>query len=135
MKIISTNELHRLCSLYIDDALDPNEKKNFESYLAVHADAAHEYEMLRRQKGLLGSKSSLPPNEWFWEKLSQRLTNASETGESVYPFSRKYLPIAAALTIVVAAFIGVLMFQQRDLLSRYFSEKKLPASRLRRSER
>lgn len=124
MKIISTKELRLLCSLYIDDALDPDEKKNFELYLAAHSDVAHELDTLRRQKALLGSRSPLPPNEWFWEKLSHRLTNAPETGESVYPFSRKYLPIAAALTIVVAAFIGVLMFQQRDLLSRYFSEKK-----------
>ena len=124
MKKISTNELHRLCSLYIDEELDPVEKKNFESYLAADSDAATELQMLRRQKALLHSKSPLPPNEWFWEKLSHRLTNPAETAESVYPFSRKYLPIAAALTIVVAAFIGVLMFQQRDLLSRYFSEKK-----------
>ncbi len=130
MEIISTNELHRLCSLYLDDALDPGEKKNFEAYLAAHTDAANELEMLRRQKALLGSRSLLPPNEWFWEKLSLRLTNAADTRESVYPFSRKYLPIAAVLTIVVAAFVGVLMFQQRDILSRYFSEKKIEVQHL-----
>ena len=124
MKNISTNEFRRLSSLYIDDALDTNEKTEFESYLAANPDAASELEMLRRQKDLLGSKSLLPPNEWFWEKLSHRLTNDAEKSESVYPFSRKYLPVAAAMTIVVVAFVGVLMFEQRDLLSRYFSEKK-----------
>jgi Putative zinc-finger len=124
MKSISTKELQRLLSLYLDGALDPEEKERFEEYLANNPDAALELQRWKRQQQLLQSKPGVTPNEWFWPQLSARLNQQKASPETVYPFSRKYVPLAAALTVLIAAFGGVILFQQRALLTKYFSEKK-----------
>ena len=124
MRSISTKELQRTLSLYLDDELDGETKARFEEYLADNPDIASELQIWKKQQKLLKSKPGVQPNEWFWQKLSIRLEQQKNKPETVYPFSQKYMPLAASLTVVVAAFVGVLLFQQRVLLTKFFSEKK-----------
>jgi hypothetical protein len=121
---MSAKELSDALSLYIDGALDVEARAEFEAYLAANPESSTALEMLRRQQQLLKSRSPIPSNEWFWQRLSSRLEEEKNKRETVFPFSRKYLPLAASLTILIAAFAGVLLFQQRYLLTRYLSEKK-----------
>jgi anti-sigma factor RsiW len=46
MKLISTKELQRMLSLYLDGALDEEARNRFEEYLASHPDAASELQRL-----------------------------------------------------------------------------------------
>jgi hypothetical protein len=124
MKLISTKELQRMLSLYLDGALDEEAKNRFEEYLAGNPDAASELQVWKKQQQLLKSKPQVQPNDWFWQKLSLRLKQQKEKPETVYPFSRKYLPLAASLAVVIAAIGGTILFQQRSLLTKFFSEKK-----------
>ena len=124
MKSISTKELQRLLSLYLDGALDAADKARFEEYLAGNPAAAAEMRLWKKQQELLKSKTGVTSNEWFWPQLSARLGRQKTTPDAVYPFSRKYLPFAAALTVLIAAFGGVIVFQQRALLTKFFSDKK-----------
>jgi len=124
MQSISTRELRRLLSLYLDGALDADAKTRFEKYLTDNPDAASELQIWKKQQQLLKSKPGVTPNEWFWSQLSARLDRQKARPETVFPFSRKYLPLAASLTVLIAALGGVIIFQQRALLTKYFSEKK-----------
>jgi hypothetical protein len=124
MKLISTKELQRMLSLYLDGALDEDGRNRFEEYLASHPDAASELQLWKKQQQLLKSKPGIQRNEWFWQKLSIQLEQQRSKPETVYPFSRKYVPLAASLTVLIAAFGGVVLFQQRSLLTKFFSEKK-----------
>ncbi|MGA7161151.1 MAG: hypothetical protein WBZ48_09110 [Bacteroidota bacterium] len=124
MKSISTRELRKTLSLYLDDALDKEAKARFEEYLAANPEIARELESWKKQQQVLRSKQGIEPNEWFWQKLSTRLEQQQNKPETVFPFSRKYVPLAASLTVVLAAFVGVLLIQQRPLLTKYLSEKK-----------
>ena len=124
MKSISTKELQRLLSLYLDGALDEEARNRFEEYLESNPDAAMEFERWKKQQQLLKSKPGIQSNEWFWQKLSIRLEQQKSKPETVYPFSRKYVPLAASLTVLIAAFGGMVLFQQRSLLTKFFSEEK-----------
>lgn len=124
MKKLSPKELSQSISLYLDGALDEQSCHEFEAYLAANPEAASELEILKKQQQLLKSKPPIPSNEWFWQRLSARLEEERNRRVTVYPFSRKYLPVAASLAILIAASAGVLLFQQRSLLTKYFSERK-----------
>lgn len=124
MKKLSPKELSQSLSLYLDGALDEQSRHEFEAYLAANPEATSELEILKKQQQLLKSQPAIPSNEWFWQRLSARLEEKRNKRETVYPFSRKYLPLAASLTLLIAASAGVLLFQQRSLLSKFFSEKK-----------
>jgi len=124
MESISTKELQRLLSLYLDGALDTETKARFEEYLANNPDAASELQMWKQQQRLVQSKPGITPNEWFWPQLSARLQQQKANPDNSYPFPRKYVPLAASLTVLIAALVGVMLFQQRALLTKYFSEKK-----------
>ncbi len=124
MKKLSPKEFSQSISLYLDGALDEQSRRKFEAYLAANPEAASELEILKKQQELLKSQPAIPSNEWFWQRLSVRLEEVRNKRETVYPFSRKYLPLAASLTILVAASAGVLLFEQRSLLTKFFSEKK-----------
>src|ERR1039458_1223992 len=103
MKLISTKELQRTLSLYLDGALDEEARNRFEEYLASNSDAASELQLWKKQQQLLKSKPEVQPNEWFWQKLSIQLEQQRSKPETVYPFSRKYVPLAASLTVLIAA--------------------------------
>ena len=124
MRKMSKKELSNTLTLYLDGALDEKARAEFEAYVAANPEAASELDILKRQQQLLKSQAPIPANEWFWQRLSTRLEDEKGKRETVYPFSRKYVPLAASLTILIAAFVGVLLFQQRSQLSKYFSEKK-----------
>ncbi len=124
MKKLSPKEFSQSLSLYLDGALDEQSRYEFEAYLAANPEAASELEILKKQQQLLKSQPAIPSNEWFWQRLSARLEEERNKRETVYPFSRKYLPLAASLTILIVASAGVLLFQQRSLLTKFFSEKK-----------
>lgn len=124
MKSISTKELQRMLSLYLDGALDEEDRNRFEEYLASNPGAASELHLWKKQQQLLKSKRGVQPNEWFWQKLSVRLEQQRSKPETAYPFARKYVPLAASLAVLIAAFGGMVVFQQRTLLTKFFSEKK-----------
>ena len=108
MKSISTKERQRKLSLYLDGALDEESRNRFEEYLAGNPDAAEELQRWKKQQQLLRSKPAVQPNEWFWQKLSHRLEGERSKPETDYPFSRKYVPLAASLTVMIAAIGGML---------------------------
>lgn len=124
MKELSPKQLSQSLSLYLDGALDEQSRHEFEAYLAANPEAASELELLKKQQQLLKSRPTIPSNEWFLQRLSARLEEERNKRETVYPFSRKYLPLAASLTILIAVSAGALLFQQRSLLTKFFSEKK-----------
>ncbi len=124
MKSMSTKELQETLSLYIDNRLDETTKVSFEEYLASHPDVQGEVEAWKKQREMLQSKTGIGPNEWFWQKLSIRLEEQKRAHESVFPFSKEYLPVAASLAVVVTVLLVILVFQQRSSLRRYFFEKK-----------
>jgi hypothetical protein len=124
MRSISTRELQRTLSLYLDGALDEEAKARFEEYIAGNPEAALELQRWKRQQQLLKSKPGVQPNEWFWQKLSLRLEQPKSSSDTVYPFSRKYAPLPVSLAVIIAAFVGMVVFQQRTLLTKFFSEKK-----------
>jgi len=124
MKKLSPKEFSQSLSLYLDGALDEQSRHEFKAYLAANPKAASELEILKKQQQLLKSQPAIPSNEWFWQRLSARLEKERKRRETVYPFSRKYLPIAASLAVLIAASAGVLLFQQRSLLTKFFFEKK-----------
>ena len=113
-----------MMSLYLDDALDEDDKNRFENYLAENPDVAAELRAWKKQQQLLRSKQGIRPNEWFWQKLSVRLGQREKKAENIFPFSKKYVPLAAALTVLVALLGGIAVFQQRTLLTSFFSEKQ-----------
>jgi hypothetical protein len=124
MKELSPKEFSQSLSLYLDGALDEQSRREFEEYLAANPEAASELEILKKQQQLLKSQPAIPSNEWFWQRLSARLEEKRNKRETVYPFSRKYMPIAASLAVLIATSAGVLLFQQRSLLTKVFFEKK-----------
>ncbi len=121
---MATKELQQTLSLYIDGRLDVAARAAFEEYLAAHPDVQREVEAWKKQRELLQSKKSIAPNAWFWQKLSLKLEEHERAHKSVFPFSKKYLPVAASLAAVIVVLLGVLVFQQRSSLQRYFFEKK-----------
>lgn len=124
MKKISEKVLSETLSLYIDGELDEKAKLEFEQYLASHRQAAAELDQLRKQQSILKSRPVLPENVWFWQRFSSRLRDRRTPGENLLPFSRKYLPLAAALTVVICAFVALLAFVQRSSLTQYLTQKK-----------
>lgn len=121
---MSQKELSQLLSLYLDGALDEQSRHGFEAYLSANPEAASELKILKKQQELLKSQPTIPSNEWFWQKLSARLEKERNKRETAYPFSRKYLPLAASLAILVGVSAGVLLFQQRSLVTKFFYEKR-----------
>ncbi len=124
MKSFSTKELQRLMSLYLDGVLVGEARARFEEYLEANPEAASEMEAWKKQQRLLRSRPGISPNEWFWQGISARLAGQKSAPESVFPFSRKYVPVAAVLTVLIAALGGAVLFQQRSMLTKYFSEKR-----------
>lgn len=124
MKSIPTKELQETLSLYLDDRLDEKSRTAFEEYLASNPDFRREVEAWKKLRDMLHSKDVLPENEWFWQKFSRRLEQQKHARGSVFPFSKEYVPVAASLAVVIAGFVGILLFQQRSSLTKYFFEKK-----------
>ncbi len=127
---MSTKEFHSLLSSYIDGELDATSKGEFEEYLSSNPEARRELEKWQAQSALLKSKKSIQPNAWFWQSLSQRLEREKTSHLSLFPFSRRYVPLAASLAFVMIGLVGVLLYQQRATLTTYLFEKKEQVAQL-----
>ncbi len=121
---MSQKKLSNALSLYLDDALEDREKSELETYLASHSEAKQELEELRAIRNHLLLKPRLKRNDWFWTSLSHRLERTAEEQKNVFPFRRKFLPLAVPLSVTFAVMIGVGIFLQRDSLFKFYSEKK-----------
>jgi hypothetical protein len=124
MKSMSTKKFQDTLSLYLDDQLDEKSKTSFEEYLASNPDVRSEVQAWKKLREVLRSNAGFPANEWFWQKFSVRLEQQKHAHESVFPFSREFMPVAASLAVVIAGLVGILLFEQRSSLTKYFFEKK-----------
>ncbi|HTX19048.1 MAG TPA: hypothetical protein VMG34_10350 [Bacteroidota bacterium] len=124
MKTLSRKKVRELLTLYLDERLDETSKATFRAYMLSHPDVEAELEALRRQRELLRSKPQVDPNEWFWQRLSVRLGEQERHAQSVFPFSTKYVPVAATLAVAIVGLLGVLAYQRRAGIENYFFEKK-----------
>jgi len=113
-----------MLSLYIDGQLDEESKKEFEEYLDDHSEAKKEMEQWKKLRTLLRAKEEITPNEWFSQKVYLRIEQEGKKRQTFFPFPHRYVPVAAALTLVIAGFIGVFLFQQRSSLTKYIFDKK-----------
>ena len=130
MKSLSTKEFHTLLSSYIDGELGATSKAEFEEYLSSNSEARLELEKWRAQSALLKSKPGIQPNAWLWQSVSQRLERQKTSHLSFFPFSRRYVPLAASLALVMVGLVGVLLYQQRVTLKTFFFEKKEQVAQL-----
>ncbi|MFZ4618910.1 MAG: anti-sigma factor family protein [Bacteroidota bacterium] len=132
MNQLSQKELEQIISLYIDGELDQTEKKRLESYLETHPAVAREVEILRMTKHSLGEKPTLPKNDWFWLKLSNRLEQ-SQSRTSAFSLSKNPAYAIASLAVLTVFVIGVIFVKEAPLFKRFFMEKKVQAENIYRN--
>jgi len=123
MKQYSQEELSRWLSEYLDGSLDVGEQTMLEEYISAHPEAAKELRELRQIKHLLAAKKEVPPDPFFWSRLSARMDSDVEEERNLLPFSRKYVPLASAMGILAFVAIGVTVFLQREPILEYLSKQ------------
>lgn len=112
-----------LLSLAVDGNLDELQKKEFEEILASNPEVARELRERKAVKALLQARRTIPPNPYFWTRLSTAIEAKKEEEKNLLPFPRKYLPIASATGVVAFVALGVTLFVQREPLLQYLSEQ------------
>ncbi len=112
-----------LLSLAVDGNLDEAQQRELEEALASHPDIARELRASKALKGLLQGRRTVPPDPYFWTRLSQALDERKEEEKNLLPFPRKYLPVASAVGILAFVALGVTLFVQRGPLLQYLSEQ------------
>jgi len=122
MKKGSDRDWRLKLSLYLDDALSPDEKREIEEYLETHPDAKKELNDLRQIRSYLNSASRVETNRSFWPELSKRLSEKKREAANLLPFPRKYVPLAVALSTVVLTFIGYVAVTERGQMMQFLSE-------------
>jgi len=123
MNPLSQREVSLLLSLAVDDALDENQKREFEEILARNPEVARELRERLALKDLLAARRSASPNPYFWTRVSQALEAGKEEEKNLLPFPRKYLPAASFMGILAFVALGVTLFVQREPLLQYLSEQ------------
>ncbi len=123
MKTYTRKQLSHALSLYLDGALNETERRELEEYISAHPDAQQELNELRNLERLLADRPKLKENPVFWAKLSAALKHPQAETETILPFPRKFVPAVAMAGIAVLVLGGVFLFQNRDQLGEFFSEK------------
>ena len=123
MKQYSQEELSHRLSEYLDGTLDAPEQQALEEYLSAHAEAAKELRELRQVKHLLSAKKRVPPDPFFWSRLSARMESDAEEEQNLLPFPRKHVPLASAMAILAVVAVGVTVFLQRGAILEYVSQQ------------
>jgi len=123
MKTYTRKQLSYALSLYLDGALSETEHRELEEYISAHPDAQQELNELRNLQRLFSERPKLKESPAFWTKLSAALKHPQAETETLLPFPRKFVPAVAMAGLVVLVLGGVFLFQNRDQLGEYLSEK------------
>ena len=123
MKTYEGKRLSHALSLYLDGALSETEHRELEEYVSAHPDAQQELNELRNLQRLFSERPKLKEDPAFWTKLSAALKHPQAETETLLPFPRKFVPAVAMAGLVVLVLGGVFMFQNRDQLGEFLSEK------------
>ena len=123
MKTYSAKELSHLLSEYLDGTLEAREQADLEEYLAAHPEAQKELRDLRQVKHLLAAGKRLPPDPFFWSRLSAHMESDAEEEQNLLPFPRKYIPLASAMAILAFVAVGVTIVLQREPILEYLSRQ------------
>jgi len=123
MKTYTRKQLSHKLSLYLDGALNETELRELEEYISAHPDAQQELNELRNLQRLLVEQPKLKENPAFWAKLSAALKHPQAETETLLPFPRRFVPAVAMAGLVVLVLGGVFLFQNRDQLGEFLSEK------------
>ncbi len=132
MNTLTQKELEQIFSLYLDGELGAEETRRLEEFLATHPAMARELEILRTAQRSLTSKEKLPPNDWFWLKLSNTLETNSRRPHPFSLRSRPALALSTLATVMVLA-MGLVYFKDAPLFHRFFLDKKMQAEELYRN--
>lgn len=123
MKPLSPQELSDQLSLYIDNELPEAERRELEQYLSTHPEAAEELRQLQFLKQRFQNRQKLPVNVGFWTRLSVALDTLKQEEHNLLPFPRRYLPAATVLGALSMLVVGVILFQQRQPILDFISQK------------
>lgn len=123
MKQFSEQELSYTLSLYLDGELPEREARALEEFLATHPEASQELRELRAMKQILHAKEKLPPDIGFWTRLSVALDHQKAEERNLLPFPRRFVPVATVLGALSMVVVGVIVFQQRDSVLGFLSQK------------
>lgn len=112
-----------LLSLAVDGTLDETQRKEFEEILESHPEIGKELRERKALKDVLQARRTVPPDPYFWTRLSTAIEAKKEEEKDLLPFPRKYLPVASAMGIVTFVALGVTLFVQREPVLQYLSEQ------------
>lgn len=112
-----------LLSLAVDDSLDDAQKRELQEILASHPEIAGELRERKALKNLLQARRTVPPDPYFWTRLSHAIDAKKDEGKDLLPFPRRYLPLVSILGVVAFVALGVTLFIQREPLLQYLSEQ------------
>lgn len=119
----SKGELSPLLSSYLDGELDEVQRREVEAIVAQDPAAHNELEQLKALRGLLASKRGMPPSLGFWTRVSSELERRKKEEENLFPFPRKYQPLAAVAAAVAVIAGSIFLFQQRSAVVNYVSRQ------------
>lgn len=122
MSGLSKQELRELLSLAVDGELDAERRTILDEYCASHPEVLRELQELRRLKALMGARRTVPPDPFFFTRLSQSLEKSAEESKNLLPFPSKFVPAASAIAIVTFIGLGITIFLQRGPLLQFISE-------------
>jgi hypothetical protein len=123
MNQLTTKELERIISLYLDGELEPEESRHLLVYLDEHPSAAKDFEIMRMAKKQLRLQKHLPINDWFWLKLSNKIEGQSTREKKFFSFHRPVLALGS-LTVLVILVMGSIYIKDASLFNKFFIEKK-----------
>jgi hypothetical protein len=123
MKRLSPQELSLKLSQYVDGELSAEEARQLEDYLAAHPEASQELRELQALKQHLHNRNKLPAAIGFWTRLSAKLDTVKDEEQNLLPFPRRFLPVATALGVLSMVAVGVILFQQRQPIMDFVSQK------------
>ena len=105
-------------SAFLDDELDPRQRKQMELHISACSDCHRETEKLREIIGLVSGtpRPEVPPH--LWEETRQRLEAALEHPDRSWIFNMPkwgLMPAGAAVFVALLLFLGIQFFHERGV--------------------
>ena len=122
MNQLSQDRINSLLSQYLDGVLTESDRRLVEELLANDEAALQELNQLKKMKDLLSGQKRIEPNAAFWTRLSAVLDQQKDE-ESLLPFPKRYVPIAALAGVAGVLLIGSVIFQNRMSLFHFVTQK------------
>lgn len=123
MNKLTREDLSLLLSQYVDGVLNEADRKVVEELIQTDKTVQEEFNQLARLKSLLADSQKIEPNIGFWTRLSTSLAEREKEEDNLLPFPRRFIPAATLSGIIGVVLIGLVLFQNRNSLIQYFSEK------------